>query len=189
MQETFSAPDQAQPGMDGFERSFANLNRASEGIAPNGLMTGPDAAAPACIVFLDDLRLTRDCLVEILQDHCPDMIILGFRPMDYAPETMVANVAIIVYNLHDGVISEAIALLRMEARGVAAPPVLFIANRAQRSEIVEAMECGAMGLIRSDVRIDLLIAAIRLVMAGGSYFPADTLTTLMAQTPAAKPFP
>ena len=189
MQEIFSAPDQTQPCMDGVERSLAKLNRASEGAAPRGVVAKPDGGSPACILFLDELRLTRDCLVEILQDHCPDMIIVGLRPLDYAPDAMGANVAIIIYNLHGAVISEAIALLRMDMRSDVVPPVLFITDRTHRSEIMEAVECGAMGLVRSDARIDLLIAAIRLVMAGGSYFPADTLTTLMAQTPAAKPFP
>ena len=189
MQEIFSAPDQMQPCMDGVERRLSKLNRSIAGAAPHGLVAKPDGGSPACILFIDEMRLTRDCLVEILQDHCPDMIIVGLRPLDYAPDEMGANVAIIIYSLHGAVISEAIALLRMDMRSVAAPPVLFITDRTQRSEIMEAVECGAMGVVRSDARIDLLIAVIRLVMAGGSYFPADTLTTLMAQTPAAKPFP
>jgi DNA-binding NarL/FixJ family response regulator len=47
-----------------------------------------------------------------------------------------------------------------------------------------AVEHGAMGLVRADARLELLIAAIRLVMAGGRYYPAETLTSLAAAAPA-----
>ena len=48
---------------------------------------------------------------------------------------------------------------------------------------IEAVQATIAGLVRSDARIDLLLAAIRLVIAGGRYYPADTLTSLMRKAP------
>lgn len=175
--------------VDGVEHGLAKRSSLTQSVTARAVDAKPGAGPPATALFLDDLRLTRDCLTEIIQDHCPDMHILGLRPADYSPEALSANVAIIIFNLNGAIIKEAAGLLRVETKDAVSPPVLFISDRVRRSEAMEAVECGAMGLVPSDARIDLLIAAIRLVVAGGSYFPADTLTSLMAQTPAAKNHP
>ena len=148
-----------------------------------------EAGASSAILFLDDRRLTRDCLSEAIQDLCPDMIIVGLRPADYAPEAIKAHIAIIIFNLHDATISEAARLLRIDRGRSASPPVLFITSRDQRRETMEAVDCGATGLVRADACIELLVAAIRLVIAGGGYFPAETIKSLMVQTPATKNLP
>jgi DNA-binding NarL/FixJ family response regulator len=97
-------------------------------------------------------------------------------------------VALIIVNLHGATIGEAACRLSFEAAS-AAPPVLFITTRDERAETMAAVDHGVMGLVRASARIELLIAAIRLVIAGGSYYPADTLTPLAANRPAAKDFP
>ncbi len=192
MQENFFAPKQSQASNSG--DGCRLVDGVEHGLARHISATGSDIKATAdmadgnaAILFLDDLRLTRDCMTEIIQDLCPEFIILGLRPSDYPPETL-ADVALIIFNLHGVTISEAVGFLRLEV-DVPAPPVLFITNRDQSSETMEAVECGAMGLVRANARIELLIAAIRLVIAGGSYFPAETITSLMAQTPASKNHP
>ena len=146
------------------------------------------ARASLSILFIDDQRLTRDCMTELIQELCPDMIVLGLRIADFQPVEPGSSVALIIFNLHRVSVGEAARLLRLETQ-LASPPVLFITNRDQRREIMEAVECGAMGLVRANVRVDLLVAAIRLVIAGGSYFPADTITSVMSQAPAMKNLP
>ena len=59
----------------------------------------------------------------------------------------------------------------------------MITNKSESAAAIEAVQATIAGLVRSDARIDLLLAAIRLVIAGGRYYPADTLTSLMRKAP------
>ena len=176
--------------VDGAAQRLAQATSATGGAhSAKPIIRNGEAGASSVILLLDDLRLTRDCLREAIQDLSADMIVLSLPTADYAPEAITAPVAIIVFNLHGLAVSEAARLLRLDARRPAASPVLFISSRDQRGETMEAVECGAMGLVPADARIELLIAAIRLVIAGGSYFPAETITSLMTQSPATKSLP
>lgn len=157
------------------------------------MMDGHDQAALAAfapsqnlrrLLFLDDLRLTRECLAETIQDHCPDMEVVGAAPADYQMQASRAPLALIIFNLHHAPIHAAVAALRPPA-AQALPPTLFITTRDERSEALQAMQHGVAGLVRADARIELLIAAIRLVIAGGRYFPANILTSLMGKAPPA----
>ncbi len=176
--------------VDGAAQRLAQATSATGGAhSAKPIIRNGEAGASSVILLLDDLRLTRDCLREAIQDLSADMIVLSSPTADYAPEAITAPVAIIVFNLHGLAVSEAARLLRLDARRSAASPVLFISSRDQRGETMEAVECGAMGLVPADARIELLIAAIRLVIAGGSYFPAETITSLMTQSPNSKSLP
>lgn len=197
MQETRSAFEQTQACdggadhrfADGFDHSLAQHIRQTAGVIQTNVVSEEEKAfARGCILFIDGQRLTRDCMTELIADLCPEMTVLGLCAADDQPDVAFARVALVIFNLHDASISEAARLLRLEPRFGSAP-VLFISSRAQRSETIEAVECGAMGLVRADARIELLIAAIRLVIAGGSYFPAECLTSLMAQPSATKIIP
>jgi DNA-binding NarL/FixJ family response regulator len=172
--------------MDGQMHSPAGLT-LHDGVklqAP-GLREATASGAGRAILFLDDLRLTRDCLTEAIQEHCPEMQVIGLRTMDYQRQTISSSIAIIIFNLHTAPIPKAVATLRSNGAG-AAPPVLLITSGHERNEGPQAVECGVAGLVRADARIELLIAAIRLVIAGGRYFPADMLAPLMAKAPRAR---
>ncbi len=158
------------------------------------LMDGHDHAALAAIapsqalrrlLLLDEMRLTRDCLAETIQDLCPDMEVVGASPADFQTQAGLTPVALLVFNLHHAPIHVAVAALRLHA-AQAMPPMLFITTRDERSEALQAMQHGVAGLVRADARIELLIAAIRLVIAGGRYFPADILAALMTKTQPAR---
>ena len=151
----------------------------------SGLIANQMSNARRAILFLDELRLTRDCLTETIQDHCPEMQVIGLRPDDFDSDAIRPDIALIIFNLHDAPIEAAAASLQ-PTDAQASPPLLLITMRDERSAALQAVAHDVAGLVRADTPVELLIAAIRLVIAGGRYFPADILTMLMAKAPPAR---
>ena len=141
------------------------------------------AGAARCVLFLDNLRLTRDCLTEVIREQCPDLHVMGLRPLDFDRRPTNADLALIIVHLHDAPLSAAARLAQGDGPHAPQPPILVITNKDESVASIEAMQATIAGLVRSDARIDLLLAAIRLVIAGGRYYPADALTSLMRKAP------
>ena len=141
------------------------------------------AGADRCVLFLDNLRLTRDCLTEVIAEQCPDLHVMGLRTLDFDVQTLKADVGLIILNLHDAPLSAASHLVQRDPAHGQRPPILVITNTDEGAATIQGMQDTIAGLVRSDARIELLLAAIRLVMAGGRYYPADTLTSLMRKAP------
>ena len=168
--------------VDGAPSEFAM--RASASCA-RPLMANGKSQATGGILWLDDQRLTRQCMSEALQELCPDMDISGLRSDDYHHHTFCAQTLLIIVNLHGARIGEAVQRLGLDSTPPPAP-LLFITARDERNETLEAMNHGAMGLVHATARIELLVAAIRLVIAGGRYYPAQAQAF---PAPATKDFP
>ena len=145
--------------------------------------TNGHAGAARTILFIDEQQLTRDCLSEIIGEQCPDFQVSGLRINEFDAHRTRSDVALIILNLHDAPLSAASHLSPPERRHDERPPILVITNREESPAMIEAMQQDVAGLMRSDSRIDLLIAAIRLVMAGGRYYPTTTLASLMRKSP------
>lgn len=60
-------------------------------------------------------------------------------------------------------------------------PVVALSTAAERNDAIEALENGAMGYIPKSLPVDILVGALRLILAGGAYAPPQLLT---AATPA-----
>jgi len=107
----------------------------------------------------------------------------GLRALDLEGQRPGADVALIILNLHDAPLSAAMQLVQRNPDHGAHPPLLVITNRDESAASIEAMQDAIAGLVRSDARVELLLAAIRLVMAGGRYYPADAIKSLMRKAP------
>jgi len=134
------------------------------------------------LLFLDTLRLSRDCLTEAIAEHCPDLHVMGLHPKDFDAEALNADVALIILNLHDAPLGAA-SRLALQGSSETPPPLLVITNKEESAASIEAMQDIIAGLVRADAHIELLMAAIRLVMAGGRYYPADRLISRMRRAP------
>lgn len=168
--------------VDGAPSDFAMRASASY---PHPLIANGTSHAPGVILWLDDQRLTRQCMSEALQELCPDMDISGLPADDCHHQICCAQTLLIIVNLHGARIGEVVQRLGLDAAPSPAP-LLFITARDERNETLEAVNHGAMGLVHATARIELLVAAIRLVIAGGRYYPAQTLSFC---APAAKNLP
>lgn len=137
------------------------------------------------ILFLDELRLTRDCMTEFLQEQCPQMTIIAMPCADYGGSQMARDADLIIVNLHRDTIVSAMRKIAFDGSPAAAP-VLFIATHDLRTQAITAVEQGAAGLISSNSPIEILIATINLIIAGGRYFPNDTIAAIRPSAPGAK---
>ena len=137
------------------------------------------------ILFLDELRLTRDCMTELLQEQCPQMTIIGMPCAEYGGSQMARDADLIIFNLHrDTIVS---AMRKIASDGSPTPaPILFIATHDLRTQAMTAVEQGAAGLISSNSPIEILLATINLIIAGGRYFPNDTIAAIRPSAPGAK---
>jgi DNA-binding NarL/FixJ family response regulator len=63
--------------------------------------------------------------------------------------------------------------LRRLAEALAPAPVVILSDRAERDEVVAAFKEGARGYIPTDLESVLVIKALKMVMNGGSFVPAE----------------
>jgi hypothetical protein len=150
---------------------------------PSAPQANGHAGAARCVLFLDNQRLTRDCLSEVIREQCPDLHVMGLRPLDFDERPASADIALIIVHLHDAPLSAVTRLAQADLAQARTPPILVITDRDESAASIEAMQRAIAGLVRSDASINLLLAAIRLVIAGGRYYPADTLASLMRKAP------
>jgi DNA-binding NarL/FixJ family response regulator len=159
--------------MDGVQSEFATQ---METTAPHSIIMDGKAQPSGSILLIDAQRLTRQCMTETLQDLCPDMEIVGLRPDDYHQRRHGARSLLIIINLHGARIGDAVQGLHFD-RTSPASPLLFITARDGHREALDAVEHGAMGLVRATASIESLIAAMRLLIAGGRYYSSQALTS------------
>ena len=119
----------------------------------------------------------------MISEKCPDLHVVGLRPLDFDTRPTDDDIALIIVHLHDAPLSAAKHLTHRDEAHAQRPPILVITNKDESAASIEAMQATIAGVVRSDARIDLLLAAIRLVIAGGRYYPADALTSLMRKAP------
>jgi DNA-binding NarL/FixJ family response regulator len=142
------------------------------------------AAARAEIVFIEDRALIRECLgrsfkslfqnpvatftsvdawLEVEAEHKPGVIILGVRGNLASPQIQ--------------------GYLRKLAH---AAPMVLMTDTEQPDEIVAALGSGARGCIPTGTCLEVAAHAIRLVMAGGTFVPANSLIAASRSNTEAK---
>ena len=142
----------------------------------------PGSRKRGLICLIDAVTLSREGLSRILQDRTES---------EYEVEALAApeglapgrKVAAVVYNINgarpdDPPIGVQIDEIKHRAGGA---PLLIVSNTVDRKSAEKAMEWGARGCIPSTVQIDMLVAATRLVVAGGTYLPSELLSDYVRQ--------
>jgi DNA-binding NarL/FixJ family response regulator len=143
-----------------------------------------DAGRAISVLLINEPALIRDCLSEMfrkgtrsLEIHC--VALGGAVPADgEKPDIAVLNVnAVSVFDVD--VESE----LRRLRANLGAAPILVISERNELSEALRAIDIGAAGYFLSTLGVSLLVAAIRLLLAGGIFLPPALLEQCVAHLP------
>ncbi|MEZ0168600.1 response regulator transcription factor [Microvirga sp. TS319] len=126
-----------------------------------------------CIVIIDDELLSQDCLAEAIRGEFPQMRIIGIptvhdlvRPAEIAIEGVLLKVHPRSGNSHN-LTHDVRAVCQYFARA----PVVVISSRDDISTVEAAAAAGARGFIPVTTSFKIAIAALRLVLAGGTYYP------------------
>jgi DNA-binding NarL/FixJ family response regulator len=138
------------------------------------------------ILVVDDHPLIREALRQVLQALDTRIELLEAVTCAEALELTRSNqdISLILLDLAlpgvDGF--EALRQLREEFPGI---PVVVLSASEQPETVLRAIDGGAMGFIPKTSSSQLLIGALRLVLSGGIYLPAEVLRRHEGSAPAA----
>ncbi len=131
-------------------------------------LPGDDARAP--VLLIDPRPLSRACLALWLQAGPR-----GFRAVALpGPDEVAADPG----RFGDAAVSEApvldaVGLLSRRLPGV---PLVLIAERAELTQVAAALRLGVRGYLTPSLTPEVALAALRLVLAGGTFIPAEVVT-------------
>jgi DNA-binding NarL/FixJ family response regulator len=127
-------------------------------------------------LVVDDHALIREAMRGVLSELCSDAIVLEAGSARQAADAIGQHpdLALILLDLQlpdrDGV--ELLRELRAQHPAIS---VVMLSAFSGRDTVVKALEAGALGFIpKTDTR-EVLLGALRLILAGGTYIPPDAL--------------
>lgn len=136
------------------------------------------------ILAVDDHPLIRDALRQVLKSLDPDMHLLSTAN---AQETLIAatenpdlNLILLDLSLPDANGFDVLEQLREQQPGI---PVVVLSATDDPASVMRALDGGAMGFIPKTSSNDVLLGALRLVLGGGVYLPAEVLRHSTAAHP------
>ncbi len=89
------------------------------------------------------------------------------------------NIALLDLGLPDACGFDLLAGIRQQAPAL---PVVVLSGSTSSSDIRRAFHTGARGYITKDTRPDIMLSALQLVLAGGTYVPPQLVTMQPGQT-------
>ena len=143
-----------------------------------------DAGRAISVLLINEPALIRDCLSDMFQKGTRSLEIRSVArgataPADgEKPDIAVFNVnAVSVFDV------DLESELRRLRANFGAAPILVISERNELSEALRAIDIGAAGYFLSTLGVSLLVAVIRLLLAGGIFLPPALLEQCVAHLP------
>lgn len=142
------------------------------------------------IVVVDCHPLSRSCLARILRSEFQDFAILEVETAHQFETLIGKQVSLVALNIGhsamtDQRVLECLASLR---RSVPEGPLILLTHIDESmitdTMISEATRYGVRGYITDSTSVEIALAAFRLVMAGGVYFPRTVLMDCANTAPA-----
>lgn len=130
------------------------------------------------IVIIDERALVRDCLMHCLQAAYAEHTVLAFAALsdwikveiDYPPPSVILLCVQSNRKTPDSANDvEHVTRLTMRA------PLVIISDAEDGSRIMRAIEKGARGYIPTSLTLGIAVEAVRLVEAGGTFVPVNSL--------------
>lgn len=152
------------------------------GVEKQGIDIGsPERAVPSCLsadsrltrhlLLLDPCMMTRECLAHMLETSCPELRIWAAACVEDAPEQPHRLVLLNIRsaNVRDREVGQLADDVR--ARFGDDAPIAIISDRDEVGLQLEAIRHGYRGVIPTSLTSELAIAAVKLMMAGGTFVP------------------
>lgn len=137
------------------------------------------------ILLVDDHVLIRDAMRGVLRELDGSAAVYEAQSGGQAEDLIAQNpdIALVLLDLklpdRDGL--QMLAALRQSHPAVG---VVMLSAFCDRDNVLKALDAGAQGFIAKTATRDVLLGALRLVLAGGVYIPPEILaTTLEAAAP------
>ena len=134
------------------------------------------------IVIIDRYPLSRSCLARILRSEFQDFAILEIETAYHLDSIIGRNINLTALNIGSSSIMDECVLKSLSYlhRSLPDDPVMLL-TQLPESTISDAMisevsRLGVRGYITDTASIEIALAALRLVIAGGVYFPRSLVT-------------
>lgn len=139
----------------------------------------------ASVIFVDPQPLTRDGLGMWLNSKLGGIAISTAANVEDATRVMrgCGRASLVLYHIgsetmREPILTEALAQLSSMLPGV---PVAVLAADDDWETILAVLRCGVQGYIPTDLPAPVIVEAIRLLCAGGSYAPVNSLLRSLPQ--------
>jgi DNA-binding NarL/FixJ family response regulator len=142
--------------------------------------TSPVAAETKMIVVIDEHVLTRECLARCLKTCGKNHEVAAFASVAEWQESMVRHPgpSVIIlgsYGHRHAQIELDLAALVQSGMGI---PIVVICDDEEVEHVLCALEGGARGYIPTSVTLEVVVGAIYLVLAGGTFVPGSCVLSL-----------
>lgn len=129
------------------------------------------------IILIDDETLVQDCMAEALRGAFPHVLVVGMPTIDKLPRTNGSGIALIVLKARarHPEREALVADIRALARHFPNVPVVVITTWDDAVTVGAAVAAGAQGVIPVTASLKIAVAALQLVLAGGTYYPQPVL--------------
>jgi DNA-binding NarL/FixJ family response regulator len=164
------------PGKGNLKRSL----RLVESRGPAGRPERARKKPPVSMVLIDPKPLTRRSIGELLAKAFPEYPMVSVSTceelLDVEQERIGRPNLVIVYIRSAGVTDPRVcrALELLKAR-LPDTPAVVLSDKDNVEEVNWALKHGVRGYIPTSVESEIAVAALRLISAGGTFIPADTL--------------
>jgi DNA-binding NarL/FixJ family response regulator len=137
------------------------------------------------VLLIDDHPLILQALQSVIQSLGSDTTVVGVGSARAARETLKADADfdLVLLDLHLGD-ADGFEVLVEFRRTYPALPVVVVSASDRHSDVIKAIDLGAMGFVPKRASNDSLFEALNMVMSGGIYIPPMTLGS---EPPAPKP--
>jgi DNA-binding NarL/FixJ family response regulator len=158
----------------GQTHGFGDAASRSLALGPLALNSGPNAQG-VDIVFIEDRPFLRECVWRSLQPHFANRVHMFPSVSRWCEVANTHTPGAIIVSLRSRT-QEAIQqiLESVQHRGKETP-VIILSDVEELDHIVEMLESGARGYIPTSISLQLAVQAVRLVIAGGVFAPAQNL--------------
>jgi DNA-binding NarL/FixJ family response regulator len=141
----------------------------------------------ALIALIDSRALIREGITRLLNDvenfklipvsHCSEL--LGKSP------EVLSEVEIVLLNIGSAAIGdpEIVRNIALLNEALLNTSIIVICDREDSYQIGEALRQGTRGYIPTTLTSQILIGALRLVQAGGTFIPAGAVTEMLSRKP------
>jgi DNA-binding NarL/FixJ family response regulator len=132
---------------------------------------------PPVLLIIVPLALTRTCILSILTREFTDFEVVEMATIDNLHYVSGRDVRLIALDIGDRPvvdpsIGEDLSRLAKSCRGAL---VALFSNRDDEATAVAAMQRGIRGFFPTSIPVEVAIAGLRLVLAGGIYRPLQTI--------------
>jgi DNA-binding NarL/FixJ family response regulator len=140
------------------------------------------------ILLVDDHVLIRDALRGVFEELTPEARLIEAADCRSAlrigEQESELHLAVLDLNLPDGDGLDLLALLRNRHPLTAA---VVLSAASERAIVLRALDNGAAGFIPKSANRPVMVHALRLVLAGGTYIPSEALARANTSGPAGPP--